>query len=167
MTEKTETLDSDEKVRSALVRPLEAGDEAVWCTHWLAYCEFYKQSIPDEVTKNTWERILSDDPSLNGLAVLDTEGKMQGFAHYVLHPGTWSPKTLCYLEDLFVSPLVRGAGFGRAVIDHLLSLAHRNDWDRLYWVTENTNTTARRLYDRYTEADEYVRYVVRPSGFKP
>ncbi|HEY9685083.1 MAG TPA: GNAT family N-acetyltransferase [Oculatellaceae cyanobacterium] len=166
MTEKAETLDSDKRVKTALVRPLEAGDEAAWRSHWRDYCEFYKQSIPEEVTKNTWERILASDPALNGLAVLDAEEKLQGFAHYVLHPGTWSPKTLCYLEDLFVSPLVRGAGFGRALIDHLLSLAHRNDWDRLYWMTESANATARRLYDRYTESDGFVRYVVRSSGFK-
>jgi GNAT superfamily N-acetyltransferase len=148
------------------VRPIEQDDEALWRQHWRSYCEFYKQSISDEVTKNTWQRILSDDRALNGLAVLDDQGKMQGFAHYVLHPGTWSPRTLCYLEDLFVSSDVRGGGFGRALIDHLLWLAHANDWDRVYWMTESTNATARRLYDRYVGADGFVRYVVRPDGFK-
>ena len=150
--------------RKTIVRPLERSDESAWRQHWRSYCEFYKQSISDDVTANTWQRILSDDRALNGLAVVDLDGGMQGFAHYVLHPGTWSPKTLCYLEDLFVSAEVRGAGFGRALIDHLLILAHTNDWDRVYWMTESTNATARRLYDRYTESDGFVRYVVRPKS---
>jgi hypothetical protein len=34
-------------------------------------------------------------------------------------------------------------------------------WARLYWMTREDNTAARRLYDRHASADGFVRYVVR------
>ena len=34
-------------------------------------------------------------------------------------------------------------------------------WARLYWVTAADNAAARRLYDRFTQADGFVRYVIR------
>ena len=52
----------------------------------------------------------------------------------------------------------RGAGAGRALIDDLFSLAKAKAWSRLYWHTDTGNTTARRLYDSYIKADDFVRY---------
>ena len=34
-------------------------------------------------------------------------------------------------------------------------------WARLYWMTRADNTRARRLYDRYAQADDFVRYVIK------
>ena len=36
-------------------------------------------------------------------------------------------------------------------------------WSRLYWMTKRDNEAARRLYDRFTAADDFVRYVVRAA----
>ena len=35
-------------------------------------------------------------------------------------------------------------------------------WARLYWVTKEDNTRARKLYDQFTQADGFVRYVIKP-----
>ena len=34
-------------------------------------------------------------------------------------------------------------------------------WARLYWTTREDNDAARALYDQFTQADGFVRYVVR------
>ena len=34
-------------------------------------------------------------------------------------------------------------------------------WARVYWMTKADNLPARRLYDRFTRADDFVRYVIR------
>jgi hypothetical protein len=34
-------------------------------------------------------------------------------------------------------------------------------WARLYWMTRADNVQARRLYDRFAQADGFVRYVIR------
>ena len=33
-------------------------------------------------------------------------------------------------------------------------------WARLYWMTKEDNVQARRLYDRFAQADGFVRYVI-------
>jgi GNAT superfamily N-acetyltransferase len=76
----------------------------------------------------------------------------------VIHPGSWTLQPICYLEDLFVDPQARGRGIGRALIDDLVALARARGWSRLYWHTKASNETARRLYDRYVAADDFVRY---------
>ena len=81
-----------------------------------------------------------------------------GFALYLSHGSTWVIGEDCYLEDLCVTGTARGRGIGRALIDDLISLCRQNGWPRLYWHTHETNATARRLYNRYSQADGFVRY---------
>jgi hypothetical protein len=64
---------------------------------------------------------------------------------------------ICYLEDLFVDPEVRGLGVGQALIADLLKLGTERGWSRIYWHTRSGNT-ARKLHDRFTAADDFVRY---------
>jgi hypothetical protein len=45
------------------------------------------------------------------------------------------------------------------LIQDLLDLARARHWSRLYWHTRAGNP-ARRLYDDFAEADDFVRYRV-------
>jgi GNAT superfamily N-acetyltransferase len=74
------------------------------------------------------------------------------------HEGTWVRAPDCYLEDLFVDASARGKGVGRALLDDLVALCKARGWTRLYWHTEETNATARKLYDSYVESDGHIRY---------
>jgi len=56
-----------------------------------------------------------------------------------------------------VDATLRGAGTGQALIDALMEEGKREGWSKLYWVTRQNNP-ARKLYDRFGEADDYVRY---------
>jgi GNAT superfamily N-acetyltransferase len=53
------------------------------------------------------------------------------------------------LEDLFVDETIRGQGIGRALIDAVLDEAKKRGCSRVYWNTDETNQTARKLYDTY------------------
>ena len=128
---------------------------------WAAYCDFYKTFVPETVTAGLWSRLLEPTGAVGGLIAADAETRNAlGFAHYVIHPHTWSDKNLCYLEDLFVKPEARGRGAGHALIEHLITLGRERDWKRVYWHTDAANETARRLYDRFTPADACVRYTI-------
>jgi hypothetical protein len=37
-------------------------------------------------------------------------------------------------------------------------LARERGWSRLYWHTRAANATARKLYDKFAKADDFVRY---------
>lgn len=140
------------------VRATRAGDENAWRELWDGYCEFYETVVPADVTAETWRRLL-EPGSMFGL-VSEQDGEVVGFVNCVLHPSTWAVAESCYLEDLFVSPAARGSGAGRALIEAVVERARSNGWDKVYWHTREDNARARALYDSFTKADDFVRYVV-------
>lgn len=148
--------------RDLLIRDPIQGDEAAWRRLWSGYLTFYKEDVPEAVTAATWARALDPDVPMFG-RLAEHDGAVVGFTISTLHPSTWTRSLNCYLEDLFVDPDVRGGGVGRALIDDLLNLARQKGWSRLYWHTAAGNETARRLYDRYTKADDHVRYRIELS----
>jgi GNAT superfamily N-acetyltransferase len=84
--------------------------------------------------------------------------ELAGFTISILHEGSWTTRPCCYLEDLFVDPSFRGRGIARALIEDLVQRCPTQGWSRLYWHTRNSNREARRLYDKFVRADDFVRY---------
>ena len=140
------------------IRPAEASDADAWLKLWRGYCEALGGNIPDDVSRGVWARILAEEYPIWCLMACDDAGKPIGIAVYVLHPHTWSLKTVCYLEDLFVAPEARGSGAARALIDALVALGRQHDWRRVYWHTREHNYRARTLYDRITPMTDHLRY---------
>jgi len=143
-----------------MLRPARKEDGPDWHRLWRSYCAFYKVDLPDEVSSDTWKRILNPAQQIHCLVMVNNDDRVVAFANYVLHPYTWSSQLSCYLEDLFVEPDVRGQGLAMQLIEELLRLCKQNHWTRLYWHTNSDNSTARRVYDRFCPADDYVRYTV-------
>ena len=142
-------------IRSAL-----PSDEAAWRRLWRGYLDFYASTIPDEVTNRTWKRILDPDSAVM-CVVAEVDGQVYGFANCVVHENTWETQPVCYLEDHYVLPSARGHGIGHALIEWLRNAMRAEGWARVYWVTRESNAQARRLYDKFTQADDFVRYVIR------
>jgi GNAT superfamily N-acetyltransferase len=139
-----------------LIRDPAPADEMPWRQLWSQYNAFYQAGIPEQVTAQTWQRIRDPaSPVFARLAVADDV--VIGFSVSVIHPTTWATAPACYLEDLFVAPGFRGRGFGRHLIADLLDRVKTNGWSRLYWHTRASNP-ARRLYDEFATADDFVRY---------
>jgi GNAT superfamily N-acetyltransferase len=141
------------------VRAAIAADEPRWRELWAGYNAFYAAKVPESITQATWRRILDPAAPLVG-RVATVEGRAVGFSNSVLHASTWAATPVCYLEDLFVDPAMRGSGVGRLLLQDLVGLARQHGWPTLYWHTRGNNSTARRLYDTFTPADDFVRYVV-------
>ena len=156
---------------SIAVRPVRAGDASSWRELWSGFCTFYGVDVPAHVTDATWARLLDPaSPLLGYVATLggDNDAALPvGFVNCVLHPYTWGTQPVCYLEDLFVAPAARRTGAGRALIDHVVAAATEHGWARVYWHTDRTNLPARKLYDRYIEADDFVRYTLATSPEHP
>ncbi|ROZ75664.1 GNAT family N-acetyltransferase [Ramlibacter sp. WS9] len=148
-------MDAPTTIRSAL-----PGDEAAWRGLWHGYCEFYGANLGEEVTARTWKRILDPDSAVMCI-VAEVDGQVYGFANCVVHENTWEIQPVCYLEDLFVLPSARGHGIGKALIEWLRNSMRAEGWARLYWMTREDNERARRLYDQFAEADDFVRYVIK------
>jgi GNAT superfamily N-acetyltransferase len=143
-----------------IIRAALPSDEAAWRQLWRGYCDFYDARVSDEVTNRTWKRILDPDAQVMCL-VAEVEGKVRGFANCVVHENTWETQAICYLEDLYVTPSARGRGIGAALLEWLRNAMRAEGWARLYWMTKADNAVARRLYDRFAQTDDFVRYVIR------
>ncbi|AHB47160.1 GNAT family acetyltransferase [Hyphomicrobium nitrativorans NL23] len=140
-----------------LIRDALPSDEPRWRRLWDGYLAFYETTLPEDVTARTWNRLIHKSDGLF-CRVAETAGEVCGFSHSVLHAGTWTTTSSCYLEDLFVAPEQRGRGVGEALIRDLAGLAKAKGWSRLYWHTRGSNAAARRVYDRFIAADDFVRY---------
>ncbi|MBP5855922.1 GNAT family N-acetyltransferase [Marivibrio halodurans] len=137
-----------------------AADEPEWLTLWHGYLRFYRAHLPDGTTRATWRRILDETHPFRCFVARDRAGgAVLGFALHFPHPSSWCTVGEMYLEDLYVADDARGRGVGRALIEAVKESARAEKLDRVYWMTETDNATARALYDRLAGgADDYVRY---------
>lgn len=150
---------------SAGVRAAEPGDEPRWRELWAAYLAFYDAALTEEVTADTWRRVLGGrDGYRCTLATLDAE--VVGFVHSVPRVNTWSPAPDLYLEDLFVVPQARGHGVGATLIESVAARARGLGARKVTWETDAANDVAQRLYDRLATRSTQVYYTlaVTPSG---
>lgn len=140
------------------ISPLKAGDEAAWRALWTAYLAFYETELAEAVYASTWARLLGDQPyDPNGL-IAHRQGVAVGLVHYMFHRHCWRTENVCYLQDLYAAPAERGTGVGRALIDAVYAAADDAGCPNVYWLTQQSNTTARRLYDRIGVATEFIKY---------
>jgi GNAT superfamily N-acetyltransferase len=148
-------------VAKTAIRPLQAGDESEWRRLWTAYLEFYETSVPEEVYRTTFKRLLAGNAGANdefrGL-ILEWQGKPAGLVHYLFHRHCWRIENTCYLQDLYVDPAVRGQGQGRALIEAVYARADEAGCPAVYWLTQDFNHTARKLYDRVAKLTPFIKY---------
>jgi len=140
------------------IRPLQPSDRVAWEPLWAGYQRFYEVVIPPETTNLTWSRFQDPGEDMHALGAFDDSGRLVGIVHAIFHRSTWLPKWTCYLQDLYVDDTQRGLGTGAALIDAVADLARANGAGRLYWMTHETNATARRLYDRIAERSGFIQY---------
>ena len=143
-----------------VIRPLASADRDAWLPLWRGYLSFYDSELSDEQTELTWHRLLDPQFPIHGAIARDDAGAAVGFVHWLTHAATWSATPYCYLEDLFVDRGTRGAGAGRALIGHVTEWAREHGAAKVYWLTHESNTTARGLYDRVATSTGFVHYEI-------
>lgn len=141
-----------------LIRPLVIGDEPEWRRLWAQYLAFYETTVAEEVYPSTFFRLLSDDATVPRGLVAEGEGRLVGLVHYMFHPHCWRLEPVCYLQDLFADPDVRGTGVGRSLIEAVYAAADAAGAPMVYWTTQHFNATARHLYDRIGTVTPFIRY---------
>jgi len=143
------------------VRDAAPSDRTRWSRMWTGYCAYYGTTMAEKRIDELWGQILDPEHPVRGLVCTAPDpGDLLGFAHYLLHPHTFSNRMVCYLEDLWVEPAARGVGVGRRLIGSLIDRGRAGGWRRIYWHTEADNEAARGLYDQVATLTRYVRYDV-------
>ncbi len=141
-----------------IVRPLQAADEPQWRALWKGYLDYYETVLPDEIYRSSFERMLSgDEREFRGL-VAERDGRLVGLVHYLFHRHGWKVENVCYLQDLYTAPEVRGQGVGRALIEAVYAAADAAGSPSVYWLTQDFNAAGRRLYDRVGQLTPFIKY---------
>ncbi|KAF7531405.1 hypothetical protein G7054_g8945 [Neopestalotiopsis clavispora] len=152
------------------IRPVTKEDEPKWREHWEAYNQFYKRTIPEEVTATTFARFLDDSvPMYCAVAVSSSSSssassgtaapQQVGFATWFPHMSTSSVAPKVYLNDLFVDPGTRCGGVGGRLIDHVVDHARGVlGADSIYWLTQHFNHAAQLLYVKKATKSDFVHY---------
>jgi GNAT superfamily N-acetyltransferase len=139
------------------IRPLGADDRRAWEPLWAGYLTFYGASVAPEVTDTTWARLMDPAEPMHVLGCFDGEALI-GIVHYIFHRSTWTIGNYCYLQDLFTAEAARGRGAGRALIEAVYDRAREAGASRVHWLTQESNATARALYDQVADRPGFIQY---------
>lgn len=127
---------------SITIRDFDMDDYAHWLPLWDGNNQGHKNQ---PVTEETWNRILSPVFPVHGLGAFK-DGQLVALLHYVLHPVTGHIDPVCYMQDVYVDPAHRRKGVARKLIESLARTGHENNWARIYWLAEQDNIAAQKLY---------------------
>jgi GNAT superfamily N-acetyltransferase len=78
--------------------------------------------------------------------VAEHEGSVAGFALWFLNYSTWLGSHGIYVEDLYVTPAMRGHGYGRALLAELAGICADRGYGRLEWWVLDWNEPAIGFY---------------------
>ncbi len=143
---------------------LAASDRPAWETLFRAYIDFYQRAEPPAMYDRAWHEFQADT-HLHALGA-KLDDRLVGITHFLIHPNTSGPD-VCYLQDLFTAPDVRGKGVARALIAAVTDWARTRACCRVYWLTQASNTTARHLYDKVAENRGFIRYQIELVSILP
>ena len=141
-----------------IIRPLQHGDQDAWRKLWTGYLEYYESSVTEDVYTTTFQRLLGVDRQDFSGFVAELDGQLVGLTHYVFHRHAWKVENVCYLQDLFTDPECRGQGVARALIEAVYKAADNAGSPTVYWMTQDFNTTARKLYDKVGTLTPFIKY---------
>lgn len=139
------------------VEALGPADRAAWQELFRGYNDFYGRALTTELADRAWGALQADEWMHAFGARLD--GRLAGIVHFLVHPSTTSGD-VCYLQDLFTVPDLRGRGVGAALIDAVVAWSRKRGCFRIYWMTHESNAPARRLYDHVAAHKGFIRYEI-------
>jgi len=102
----------------------------------------------DEVTATASElgaALFAERPAVF-VHVAEVDDTVVGFALWFVNFSTWLGKHGIYLEDLYVTPAVRGRGVGKALLAELAATCVRRGYGRLEWWVLDWNEPAIGFY---------------------
>jgi GNAT superfamily N-acetyltransferase len=106
------------------------------------------ERAPDAVlaTEAMIEDALFGDRPAAEAVIAEIDDEPAGFALFFHNFSTWEGRRGLYLEDLYVTPSMRGRGIGKALLAHLARLAVERDCARYEWAVLDWNQSAIDVY---------------------
>lgn len=142
------------------------GDQPRWRELYQGYAEHYRVPMDDATLGRLWAWINDPAHPVEAFLARGGEGVAVGLAHYRAMPRPLGANEICFLDDLFVDPAVRGGRAGEALLRAVAEESWRRGWGKVRWITADDNYRARTLYDRVAARTMWVTYEMpaAPAG---
>ena len=130
--------------------------------------EYVKQADEVVADEDQLQRTLFGDRQVAEVVIASFDGEPAGFALFVHNYSTYLGQPGIYIEDLFVTPPLRGRGIGRVLLSFLANIAVERGCGRLEWAVHDWNEPAIRFYKRFgaQAMDEWTVYRVAGDALK-
>jgi GNAT superfamily N-acetyltransferase len=135
-----------EDTSTTLIRPAIPADVPVILALVRAHAEYEQAADEVVATEAGYHESLFGDPPITRCHLAELDGVVVGMAMWFNNFSTWLGKPGIFLEDLFVSPDVRGHGIGKALLMSLVDLASERGYSRVEWTVLNSNVNAQGFY---------------------
>jgi GNAT superfamily N-acetyltransferase len=114
------------------------------------------------------EALFGEHPAAFAHIAEEDGGEAVGFALWFLNFSTWRGVHGIYLEDLYVRPVARGAGHGKALLTELARICVERGYERLEWSVLNWNRPSIDFYEALGACpqDEWTVYRLTDGALK-
>lgn len=104
---------------------------------------------PDHDAQRRGLTRIINSPDVGLIIVARQDGQVVGMVNLLYTISTALGERVALLEDMVVSPKVRSTGVGSKLLQQAIELAHLNDCKRITLLTDVTNESAQRFYQRH------------------
>jgi GNAT superfamily N-acetyltransferase len=129
-----------------MIRPARPADVAELRRLVCQLAEYERSADQVLITEDDLRRSLFGGQPAVFAHVAEHEGAVAGFALWFVNYSTWTGRHGIYLEDLYVSPELRGHGYGRALLAELARICVERGYGRLEWSVLDWNEPAIGFY---------------------
>ena len=132
--------------KELLIRSAEIQDTPLILSFIQELADYEKLSHQVEATEEKLQESLFSADAAARVLIAEYGEEPAGFAVYSFNYSTFLAQPGLYLEDLYVRPVLRGKGIGRALLVEVAGLARKRKCGRLEWAVLDWNEPAIRFY---------------------
>ena len=140
------------------IESLKISDKEQWRKLYQGYADFYKMPMNDDILDTVWSWIFDKENKFYAIGARSYQGNLVGFMHFREMPSPLRGSLIGFLDDLYVHPDYRGSGVVQSLFKELKSLAQKNYWPYVRWITASDNQRARAVYDKISGTIDFVTY---------
>ena len=140
------------------IESLKISDKEQWRKLYQGYADFYKMPMNDDILDTVWSWIFDKENKFYAIGARSSQGNLVGFMHFREMPSPLRGSLIGFLDDLYVHPDYRGSGVVQSLFKELKSLAQKNYWPYVRWITASDNQRARAVYDKISGTIDFVTY---------
>ena len=140
------------------IESLKISDKEQWRELYQGYADFYKMPMNDDILDTVWSWIFDEENKFYAIGARSSQGNLVGFMHFREMPSPLRGSLIGFLDDLYVHPDYRGSGVVQSLFKELKSLAQKNYWPYVRWITASDNQRARAVYDKISGTIDFVTY---------